>query len=157
MLIKGCFCIEVCSKLMLAFVRGFMYVRTCVWYRLARGKHKARPTLLGTCLADHYSSFILKSAFAKIFQGVCHELLPNQYLMYFICIVYVCMSICLNKLKNSSMYLGIYTQHMFKKLGRYKYTYCVNTLIHVYVCVLVFIEIFGGLCVSAYFASSVQM
>lgn len=63
------------------------------------GEHKVRPRLVGTFLADHYSNFILKRTFAKIFQGVCHELLSNKYLMYFMHILYVCMSICLNKLK----------------------------------------------------------
>lgn len=70
-----------------------MCTYTCV-VQASTGKHKVRPTLVGTFLADHYSSFILKSTFAKIFQGVCHELLPNQFLMYFICTVYVHMSIC---------------------------------------------------------------
>lgn len=31
---------------------------------------------------------------------------------------------------------------MFKKSGSYKYTYCVNALMHVYVCVLMFMETF---------------
>ena len=48
----------------------------------------------------------------------------------------------------SCMYLDIYAQRMFKKLGRYKYIYCVNTLIHVYVRVLIFMEILGCICVS---------
>lgn len=61
------------------------------------GKHKIRPALVGIFLSDHSFSSILQSAFAKMFQDVCHELLPNQYLMYLICIVYVHMSICLNK------------------------------------------------------------
>lgn len=75
-------------------MRAYMYVM-----QASTGKHEIRPALVGTFLADHSSSSILKSTFAKIFQDVCHELLRNQYLMCFICIVYVHMSVCLNKLK----------------------------------------------------------
>lgn len=86
-----------------------MYEHVC-----STGKHKVRPTLVGTFVADYYFSFILKSTLAKIFQVVCHELLPSKYLMYFIHIVYVHVSICLNKLKYSNKYSGIYSQHMLR-------------------------------------------
>lgn len=46
---------------------------------------------------------------------------------------------------------------MFKKLCRYKYTYCVDMLTHLYVRVLIFMETVGA-CVFLYlyFANSVQ-
>lgn len=43
---------------------------------------------------------------------------------------------------NTHMKLDIYTQHMFKNLGGYKYSYCVNVLIDAYICALIFMEIF---------------
>lgn len=92
MLIKGCSCI----KAQISFCGSFCVCTYMCVMQTSTGKYEIRPALMGTFLADHSSSSILQSTFAKIFQDACNELLPSQYLMCLICIVYV--SGCLNKL-----------------------------------------------------------
>lgn len=134
---RGYFCGEVAS------VEFFVCIHAC-W----RGKHKVRPTLVGTFLADCYPVSSLRVPLPKYFRVYvtnCSQPIFNVVYVYCVCAYE---HVSKQTEIDTNTYLDSYTRHVFKKLGRYKDTYCVNTLKHVCVCVGSYRKVWVHACVA---------